>query len=144
MSNHQKLVEAFRKAMFVDHDPAAIRELYTEEATLLDPGLAEPLRGNAAIAEYHAGFLRAFPDLSAETLNLFGSGDWFVGEFRVRGTHSGPLELEPGHTVPATGKGIDLRVCWVGRVAPDGRCAEDHSYYDTSVFTRLAAAQPAA
>jgi ketosteroid isomerase-like protein len=138
MGSNQKLVDDFRKAMFIDHDPAAIARLYTEDAILMDVGQEEPIRGNQAIADYHATFLRAFPDLSAETRNVFGSGDWFAAEFLITGTHTGPLDVAPGQSIPATGKRITLNACWIGRVTPDGRCAEDHTYYDTAVFANLA------
>jgi hypothetical protein len=138
MSNYQKLVDDFRKAMFVDHDPAAIARLYTDDAILLDAAAPDPIRGRDHIAEYHAGFLRAFPELSAETRNVFGSGDWFAAEFRISGTHTGPLELEPGQSIPPTGRQIVADACWIGRITPDGRCAEDHTYYDSAAFSRLA------
>ncbi len=138
MSNHQKLVDDFHKAMFVDHDPAAIAGLYTEDAILKDPTTEEPIRGKEAIGEYHAGFLRAFPDMSADFFNVFGAGEWFAVEFRFTGTHTGSLELAPGQVVPGTGRKITADGCWIGRMAPDGRCAEDHSYFDTGVFASLA------
>jgi ketosteroid isomerase-like protein len=143
MSSYQKLVSDFRKAMFLDHDPAAVARCYTDDAVLTDPGHPEPIRGAKAIGDYHGIFLRAFPDLSGEPLNVFGSGEWFAAEFRVTGTHTGPLEVEPGEVIPPTGRKLDLNVCWIGRVAPDGRCSEDHSYYDTLVFAELAKGAPA-
>jgi uncharacterized protein (TIGR02246 family) len=138
MASYQKLVDAFRQAMFVDHDPAAVARLYTEDATLMDPGQSEPVRGNQAIADYHAAFLRGFPDLSGEPQNVFGSGEWFAAEFRITGTHTAPLDVGPDQSIPPTGKRIVLNACWIGRVAPDGRCAEDHTYYDSAVFAALA------
>jgi len=143
MRDHQKLVEEFRRAMFTDHDPAALGRLYTEDAVLKDAALSEPIRGREAIVAYHASFLRAFPDLSGEALNVFGSGDWFAAEFRVRGTHTGPLELGPDTTIPPTGRSVEVAVCWIGRLSPDGLCREDHSYYDTAPFTSLVGAAAA-
>jgi predicted ester cyclase len=144
MSNHQKLVDDFRRAMFVDHDAAAVGRLYTSDAVLRDVGSPEPIRGRDAIAEYHANFLRAMPDLSAETRNVFGSGEWFAAELRITGTHTGPLQTEAGE-IPPTGRPFSFDACWIGRVSPDGRCAEDHTYYDTAAFAALAeAAEPRA
>lgn len=140
MPNHQKAVDDFRQAMFVDRDPAALARLYSDDAVLLDPGADGPIRGNQAIAAYHAAYLRAFPDLGAETRNVFGSGDWFAAELHVSGTHTGPLEVEPGHTLAPTGRKVDLDVCWVGRLAADGRLVEDHTYYDSAAFAALVGA----
>lgn len=137
MSSYQKLVDDFHKAMFVDHDASAIARLYTEDAVLKDASSPEPVRGNEAIGEYHAVFFRAFPDLSAEFLNVFGSGEWFAAEVRFSGTHSGPLEIGPGEVIPPTGRKITADGCWIGRISPDGRCAEDHTYYDSGVFAAL-------
>jgi predicted ester cyclase len=142
MSNHQRLVDDFRKAMFVDHDPEAIARCYSEDAIMTDPNHPTPLRGARAIADYHASFLRAFPDLSGETINVFGSGEWLAAEFRVTGTHTGPLDTGDGHPLPPTGQRIDLRVCWIGRMTPDGRCSEDRSYFDNTAFAHIVQGAP--
>lgn len=131
---YQKLVEDFHKALFVQHDVRAAAQLYTEDATLWDPMEAGPVKGRTAIEKNLSGYVRAFPDISGEIINVFGSGDRFAAELLLRGSNTGPLELEPGKTAPPTGKRVEMRVCWVGRVAPDGRCSEDHTYYDSASF----------
>ena len=138
MPNHTELVDAFRRAMFVNHDADAVAALYAEDAMLTDPGLDTPLRGREAIAEYHRGFLQAFPDLTAEIRNSFGSGDWFAVELLVRGTHDGPLALGPDQTLEATGKPVTMKVCWIGRIGADAQFVEDHTYYDSRSLLELA------
>lgn len=134
MTDHSKLVNDFRKAMFVDHDPAAVARLYAEDAVMKDAASGEVVRGRNAIADYHGTYLKAFPDPSAEALNVFGSGDWFAAEFRITGTHSAPLHVGSGEPIPPSGRRIALDVCWIGRSSLDGLCAEDHTYYDGTAF----------
>ena len=52
----------------------------------------------------------------------------------MKGTNTGPLEVEPGKTIPPTGKPVELKVCWVGRVSPDGLFTEDRTYDDVASF----------
>lgn len=116
--------------MFTQHNAQAAAEVYAEDAVLLVPDMPGPVKGRKAIEEYLSGFLRTFPDLSHEPKNFFSSGEWCAYEFTVRGTNTGPLELEPGHNIPPTGKRVEIPICAVMRVGADGLIREDHSYYD--------------
>ena len=133
-SDYQPIVDAFVDAMFVRHDPQAAAELYTDDARYWEPVLPAPITGRQTIAEYLAGFVTAFPDLSAQVTNLFGSGDSFAAELTVHGTNTGPLELEPGQTIDPTGRPVELQVCWIGRTNSEGRFTEDRTYYDVASF----------
>ncbi len=90
-----------------------------------------PAKGRQAKQEYLATFLRAFPDFSIETRNVFGSGDWFVAEITTRGTHTGPLQAGPETVIPPTGRRVEMPVCWVGRVDVEGIC-DERIYYDAA------------
>ena len=127
---HRRLVDEFHRAWFEQHDAARAAQIYTEDAVLLESAAPGPIKGRKAIEEYFGALLRAFPDLSAQIDNVFGAGDWFAVELRARGTNTGPLELSPGNTIPATNKRMEMPVCWIGRLSREGLCAEDHTYYD--------------
>jgi hypothetical protein len=133
---HARVVESFQTAFGVQHDARAAARLYAEDATLWDPLTPGVIRGRKAIEENLASYLRAFPDAGIVVRNVFGAGDWFTAEMTFSGTNSGPLELEPGRTIPPTGKRAETLVCWVVRLTPDGLCAEDRTYYDVFGFLR--------
>lgn len=130
MSDHyRRYLDDFYQAFVVQHDAKAVAQLYSQDATIWDPSLPEPLRGRQAVEEWHAAMLRAFPDMSLEFTNVFGAGDYVAAEIVGRGTHTGPLAGPQGE-IPPTGKRIEVRGCFVGRITPDGQCAEDRSYFD--------------
>lgn len=96
MTDHREIVERFQKAMSVQHDADAAAQIYAKDVTATDFTMPlAPAKGRQAKQEYLATFLRAFPDLSFETRNVFGSGDWFVAEITTRGTHTGPCKPDP-------------------------------------------------
>jgi len=130
--SHRRIVEEFYRYMFEEHDAASGARLYTEDATLIEPPALTPIKGRKAIQEELEGWLRAFPDMNARIENVFGSGDWFAVELRVRGTNTGPLPVGPDSTLPATNKRAEMAVCWLGRVSADGLLAEDHTYFDAA------------
>lgn len=125
-----RLLEAFLE----HHDADAAADVYAEDALIWDPGEPDVIKGRDAIRENLARYLKAFPDLSGEIMNQFGSGDWFATEVTLRGTNDGPLEVEPGVTMPPTGRAFEVKVCWVIRATSDGFVAEDHTYYDNATF----------
>ena len=92
-------------------------------------------------------WLGAFPDLAVEVRNIVASGEWAAVEYRLAGTHAGPLEL-PAGPVPATERSVLLEACDVVRVG-DGKLVTARTYYDlASLLAQLglgstAAAAPA-
>lgn len=85
------------------HDSIAIVHLFTKDGTYSDPLEPSGLRG-AQIADYATELFTAFPDLTCEVLNIapVRNGTLAV-QWRLRGTHTGPLKDNPG-----TGRPIDL------------------------------------
>jgi hypothetical protein len=119
--------------MFVEHDAKRAAQFYTEDATLWEP-LAGEIKGRTAIEEYLASLIQSFPDISAQTVNVFGSDNWFAEELVVRGTNTGPIDLPTGEILPPTGRPVEIKVCFLGRVSTEGLCVEDHTYYDNASF----------
>jgi len=121
-----RVVEAWNR-----HDARAVAQLYTEDATLWDPTLPQPLRGRKALEEFTQTMMRAFPDLRGESANVFGSGDHIAIEFVMRGTHEGPLAGPQGE-IPPTGRRVEMRACQISRLTADGLFQDDRTYYDTA------------
>jgi steroid delta-isomerase-like uncharacterized protein len=136
--HYRDLVDRFMQVMFVHHDARAAAAMYAQDATLIDPTTPTPIKGRQAIEKNLENYARAFPDISGEVKNLFGSGDWLVAEVATRGTNTGPLEISPGNTIPPTGKLVETRICWIVRVNTQGLIAEDRTYYDLyNLMTQL-------
>jgi len=87
------------------HAPDEILATFAEGGTYADPATDGDLTG-PAIAGYAAGLISAFPDLSFKVVNAMpaGDGEGVAAEWRMRGTHRGPLQR-----LPPTGARVDLK-----------------------------------
>lgn len=132
MKDIKQIGEHFIQA-FNAHDVDEMVQLYAEDATYMLPAESEPLHGRKAIKESYEMFFRAFPDMSSEITFSMASGEHFLAECIVRGTHAGPL-ASPQGDVPPTGRKIELKMAFVAKVTEDGLVAEDRTYYDSAVM----------
>jgi steroid delta-isomerase-like uncharacterized protein len=132
MDRYRQSLDAFVEAFGVRHDAHAVAELYTEDAVLVDNSTGDRVQSRKAIEEWYAVYLRAFPDVTVQYHNVFGSGDMAAGEWITRGTHTGPLATPQGEIAP-TGKRVELRGCSISKFAPGGiMLTEDSNYFDSA------------
>jgi len=127
-----KVADKIVKA-YTSMDPVAVANLYAEDAVVNEAG--EVIQGRKAIQEHIEGFLRTFPDLKFEFLTILPSGNHIAFEMAVSGTNTGPM-LSPEGEIPPTGKKVEFKVVWIGRISPDGLIEEDRTYYDTANVMR--------
>ena len=128
VEDNMRVIDAADKA-FTAKDWDRFLGLHAESVVLYAPPLPEPLKGRAALKEFVQGFVKAFPDLSAEKVRSFGQGDWVAREYRTSGTHHGPLASPDGKTIPATHKRFQISECDVFKVE-GGKITEVHLYFD--------------
>lgn len=137
-------LEEFQKksvAAINQHDPNAVAAFYAADAVVYDPTYPAPLRGREAITRDAEVFFRAFPDLKVELVSEAEKGDQGAAEFRMTGTHRGPLETPQG-SIPPTNKRIDLKgVSWT-RLNSQGLVIEERRYYDTATFMQQLGVTP--
>jgi len=114
-------------------DAAAMANLYAEDAIVIAAG--EVIRGRKAIQEHMETMFRAFPDFKVEFTLILISGDHITFEGVGRGTFTGPLASPEGE-IPPTGKKVEFKGVWIGRISPEGLIEEDRTYYDTADFMR--------
>jgi len=114
-------------------DAAAMANLYAEDAILIVPG--EVLRGRDALQKHIESMLHAFPDLKIEFLTVLPSGNHIVFEQLVSGTNTGPLSTPEGE-IPPTGKKVEFKAVWIGRISPEGLIEEDRTYFDSADFMK--------
>jgi ketosteroid isomerase-like protein len=81
-----------------------IVEQFADDATFQVPDLETPLRGKTAIQGFLTGSFAAFPDWTLDVSKVLVSGDETIVMNSVHGTHTGPLTMADGKTVPATNK----------------------------------------
>jgi steroid delta-isomerase-like uncharacterized protein len=78
----------------------------------------------------------AFPDINAEVINAFESGDQATLQIIWTGTHTGDL-VGPEGTIPATGRKASVPACQIVRVQGDKIVSTDHYFDLLTLFAQL-------
>jgi steroid delta-isomerase-like uncharacterized protein len=81
------------------------------------------------------GYVVAFPGNRFEVKNILEAGDQAMLEGDWVGTHTGPLPLPTGQSVPATGRAVRSPFVTVFRVH-QGKIVSHRSYWDLTGFLR--------
>jgi ketosteroid isomerase-like protein len=108
-------------------DRDGIARLYAEDAVADTPDEGR-LVGRDAVADYLAGFARAFPAIEWEPISQLETGDTAIDEGYIIGVNTGPLATPEGE-LPATGRAIRLRECDLLTVR-DGLAVSHRFHYD--------------
>jgi ketosteroid isomerase-like protein len=87
------------------------------------------LSGRDAIAESNTASRTAFPDLSREPVHEHEAGNTAIDEGLIVATHTGPLASHDGHSIPATGRRLQLRMADAATIA-DGAVTSHRLYFD--------------
>lgn len=109
-------------------DQETLKRLYAANATAETPDQGT-VSGPEAIAAWFEQFATAFPDASWESTHKHESGNVAIDEGYVVGTHTGPLPMPGGESVPATGRSMRLRGCDAATVE-NGRVTSHRFYFD--------------
>jgi predicted ester cyclase len=120
-------------AAFNAQDEAGCRQIM-EEAQRLGPiDYRAPVGALSTVDEIMAAsvlpFWAAFPDGAVANSGGAETDGVVVLEHHFTGTHTGPLTMPDGTTVPATGRPIAFAACTVVR-AEDGVIRSWHAYFD--------------
>jgi ketosteroid isomerase-like protein len=127
MGEAREIMDRVTEAAFKE-DQEALKALYAPDAVAETPDQGT-VNGQDGILAWFGQFATAFPDASWESAHKHESGDTAIDEGYVVGTHSGPLALPDGTSIPATGKPLRVRGCDVATVA-DGRVTSHRFYFD--------------
>lgn len=105
---------------------------------------AGELKGREQVAAYVQGFFDAFPDAELEPVAKYEDGNTTIDEWIFRGTHTGPLALPDGETVPPTMKRVSVPGLDIETWDDDGVLIGDRAYFDQLDFlTQLGLVPPA-
>ena len=131
-----QLIETAKAAIlgYNEKNWTAVRAVITPDSVYDEVATARRAQGGDEIIALWEGWGAALPDSKAAFVNAFPSGNTAVFELRWTGTHRGPLQT-PAGSIPATGKTIDIRACWVVEVAGDKIRAQRH-YFDLATLLR--------
>ena len=111
------------------HDVERAAAVFPDEIVWIDTGSPQPLKGKDALRQYLQGWFTAFPDIQITVTNRVVTEDQVASELDFSGTNSGPLQLAPGTTIPATGRKVNGKGTYFVRFE-DGKPVEVHSYPD--------------
>lgn len=106
---------------------ASLGEFLTPDHVRHDNGV--DISGHEALGQMVTGFRTAFPDLHFDIVSMAAEGDEVWAYSVGGGTHSGPMVLPDGTTVPPSGNKVDIRAMIRGRFE-SGKIAELWVEYD--------------
>jgi predicted ester cyclase len=123
-----KVLDAMAKALN-DRDLDRFESFHLNSVIQRDPQNPEGIKGPKAIRASLEPFTKAFPDIRLVQERQFGAGDWVTQLSHMRATHTGPLELPGGQTIPPTNKSVRVSSAMVARLE-GGKFAEINLYFD--------------
>jgi predicted ester cyclase len=113
-------------------DAETLKACYAAGAATQTPDQGT-ITGRDAVCNYFLEFFEAFPDVNYESVEKNEAGNVAFDEGFIAGTHTGPMRLPSGETVPATGKHIRVRSCDIATVE-SGEITSHRIYFDQMEF----------
>jgi steroid delta-isomerase-like uncharacterized protein len=112
-------------------DVAGAVALVAPGAEFLNPLGAVPVPDG--VREMLQGYVTGFPDNRFEVKNALEVGDQVALEGDWVGTHTGPMPLPGGQSLPATNRKVRAPFVTIFRIS-EGRIASHRSYWDLAGF----------
>ncbi len=127
MGQARELMDRVTQAVFAG-DLDTLREIYALDVVASTPD-AGILHGLEAVVEWHRAFIDAFSELDYRSEQALETQECAIDQGDVIGTHTQPLQLPDGQSLPATGKQVTLRSVDIATVA-DGKIVRHDFYFD--------------
>ena len=131
MGDAREVMDRLTAAM-AGQDFEAMAACYAENAVAVTPDQGE-IEGREAIVEYFRQLSMVFPDSGYESLQKHESGNVAIDEGYYTATHTEPLPMPSGETVPPTGKQLRMRSCDLATVE-GGMITVHRLYFDQMEF----------
>lgn len=129
MSDIVKIAKDWLKAMN-EHNVDKMSPLCWEDAIGVEIAETRPAENREQIAESYRELFTAFPDCTAEILNIFSGEDQVLAEVRWKGTHKNDFR-----GTPATGKLVDINIAYIFKIR-EGKIKKITEYYDGATVAR--------
>lgn len=120
---------------FNSGDVERVASICADDFVLEDIPAGLVLHGPDGMRAWLGNWLTAAPDAHADLQVIYGEGERIATEHHGTATHTGPMMLPDGSTLPATGRKIDL---WFGEfyTLRDGKLTSMRAYYDLATVMR--------
>lgn len=105
-----------------------LREIYSADVVATTPD-GGTLRGIDAFIDWNRAFVGAFSDRAYEPTKQQETADGAIDQGDFVGTHTNPLQLPDGQSVPPTGRQIRMRSADMATVR-DGKIVSHDFYFD--------------
>ena len=138
MVTQQATVLQLYAAAWLKPDAATLASYYDGAGVYEDAGLGVRCEGKAAIREFLASMLQAFPDTKVEVIFTFEADGFAAAEWTMTGTQTGDL---PG--LPATGRSFLVRGASIVEFAGD-LIRRNTDYWDQASMLRQLGVLPEA
>jgi steroid delta-isomerase-like uncharacterized protein len=134
MLTQQQLVDAAKAPLiaFNEKDWDAVRASITSDFVYDEVATNRKVQGVEQVIPLWQGWATAFPDAKCTFDRVLPGDSTVVLELTWNGTHKGPLPTPQG-PIPATGKRIDIRACFVTEIAGDKAKMQRH-YFDMATM----------
>lgn len=127
MGQARELLDRGTQAVLAgDYDK--LRDIYDPDVEFTTPDGGKQ-RGIEAVLEWNRAFIDAFSDRDYQPDRAFETDDCAIDQGEFIGTHTQPLELPDGTSVPATGKQVRVRSVDIATVS-DGKIVRHDFYFD--------------
>lgn len=121
-------------------DAGRLLRHYAENAEVQDPSTPRPVRGKKAIEENFLHWSTAFSDLHFTVKDVYRSESGSKVAILLEGNarNTGPLQVAPGESAPATNRTVRLEIAEFLTIAGDGKVTKDETIFDMgSMMTQL-------
>ena len=130
MASSRSIAERYYRSIEEGRVDAAL-ELLAPGAEFTNPLGAVPVPDG--VRDMLKGYVTGFPDNKFEVKHTIESGEDVVLEGDWVGTHTGPMPLPTGQSVPATGRKVRAPFATIFKVR-EGRIVSHRSYWDLAGF----------
>jgi steroid delta-isomerase-like uncharacterized protein len=113
------------------HDADALPARFAEDGVMRLVATGETARGREQIRALVERSLRAFPDWHLQVTDAFGVAGRICAEFVLTGTHEGEFQ-----GIPPTHRPIEVQLCSVFRMNPEGLYEQETIYFDSATLLR--------
>jgi predicted ester cyclase len=128
-----KAVQAMYQALNT-RDWSVLDPYYPADCVVESSDEPHPITGAQRKARQE-GLWKAFPDYHIEAVLTITQGEYVVTHWKITGTHTGPLDMPSGASIPPTGKKIVMLGSSTDQVR-NGKFVHTWNFYDMASTMR--------
>ncbi len=118
------------------HNNEANRSLLSDDTRTEASGERQPLNKDQTV-KFNQRFIDAFPDLHFDVREIIAQGDHVVTTWVATGTHSAPLHMSAGGSIPPTNRKVTVPGVTVSEVRNNKITHQTVTWDQVGVFMQL-------